>query len=65
MAEIELSVLAKQCLGEHVSTLERLRSDVQAWEKARNDSKNTVNWRFTTDDARVKLKRLYPSVLPG
>jgi hypothetical protein len=65
MAEIELSVLAKQCLAEHVPTLERLRSDIQTWEKVRNNSKNTVDWRFTTGDARIKLKRLYPSILPG
>ena len=65
MAEIELSVLAKQCLAEHVTSVDDLKVDVQSWTQQRNDHKNTVDWRFTTDDARVKLKRLYPSVLPG
>ena len=64
-AEIELSVLAKQCSAEHVDSVDTLEEDVQLWADERNDHKNTVNWRFTTDDARVKLKRLYPSVLPG
>ena len=65
MAEIELSVLAKQCLAEHVNSVETLGEDVRLWADERNDHKNTVNWRFTTADARIKLKRLYPSVLPG
>lgn len=65
MAEIELSVLAKQCLTEHVTSMADLETDIQVWVSGRNDRKNTVNWRFTTDDARVKLKKLYPSVLPG
>jgi hypothetical protein len=65
MAEIELSVLAKQCLAEHLTSIDNLKEEVQVWVEQRNDCKNTVNWRFTTDDARVKLKRLYPSVLPG
>ena len=65
MAEIELSVLAKQCLAEHVTSIATLETDTRAWTSRRNDHKNTVNWRFTTDDARIKLKRLYPSILPG
>lgn len=65
MAEIELSVLAKQCLVEHITSTDNLKKDLQAWTKQRNKRKNTVNWRFTTDDARIKLKKLYPSVLPG
>ena len=65
MAEIELSVLAKQCLTEHVPSTVELETDTRAWASGRNDHKNTVDWRFTTDDARVKLKKLYPSVLPG
>ncbi len=65
MAEIELSVLAKQCLADHVASVDTLKEDVQVWAGQRNNRKNTVDWRFTTDDARVKLKRLYPSVLPG
>jgi len=65
MAEIELSVLAKQCLADHVTSVDTIQEDVQLWAAQRNDRKNTVDWRFTTDDARVKLKRLYPSLLPG
>ena len=65
MAEIELSVLAKQCLAEHVTSVDILKKDTRHWTRQRNDHKNTVDWRFTTDDARTKLKRLYPSVLPG
>ena len=65
MAEIELSVLAKQCLADHVTSVDTLKEDIRLWTEQRNNCKNTVNWRFTTDDARVKLKRLYPSVLPG
>ena len=65
MAEIELSVLAKQCLAEHVTSVDTLKKDTRHWTRQRNDHKNTVDWRFTTDDARTKLKRLYPSVLPG
>lgn len=64
-AEIELSVLAKQCLADHVSSVHTLKENVHLWAEQRNDRGNTVSWRFTTDDARIKLKRLYPSVLPG
>lgn len=65
MAEIELSVLARQCLSEHVPSSDKLQKQVQAWAEQRNTAKNTVAWHFTTADARVKLKKLYPSVLPG
>lgn len=65
MAEVELSVLAKQCLADRVTSVDTLKHNVRLWAEQRNDRKNTVDWRFTTSDARVKLKRLYPSVLPG
>lgn len=61
MAEIELSVLSRQCLdrrGPDRATLER---DVAAWEAHRNASTGPIDWRFTAEDARIKLKRLYPS----
>ena len=64
MAEIELSVLARQCLDRHIPDVDMLTREVAAWEQARNDAKRTVNWRFTTADARVKLRKLYPTVLP-
>ncbi len=61
MAEIELSVLARQCLGRRLPDRETLAREVAAWEAARNASSTAVDWRFTTSDARIKLKRLYPS----
>ena len=61
MAEIELSVLGRQCLSRRIPDQPTLRHEVAAWQKARNESAATIDWRFTTDDARIKLKRLYPS----
>ena len=62
MAEIELSALARQCLSRRIGTQEELDREVQAWQRPRNEEAITVNWRFTTADARIKLKRLYPSL---
>ena len=64
MAEIELSALARQCLSRRIGTREELDREVQAWQRRRNEESITVNWRFTTADARIKLKRLYPSLEP-
>lgn len=64
MAEIELSILSRQCLDRRIADQESLRAEVAAWEAERNGSGNTVNWRFTTADARIKLKHLYPSIEP-
>jgi hypothetical protein len=62
MAEIEASVLRRQCLeGRRIAERDMLARELRAWEKRRNTGKATVNWRFTLDDARIKLKRLYPS----
>lgn len=61
MAEIELNVMIGQCLRRHIATLEEVRQELAAWEKSRNAMQAKVNWRFTTEDARVKLKRLYPT----
>jgi len=63
IAEIELSVLARQCLDRRIDSLETLSQEVAAWEADRTTSQRGVDWRFTTTDARVKLKRLYPSYL--
>jgi hypothetical protein len=60
MAEIELSVLARQCLGQRLPDLADLRREVAAWQVARNAAGQAIDWRFTTADARIKLKRLYP-----
>ena len=64
MAEIELSVLSSQCLDQRIPDLPCLEHEVAAWEADRNAAQATVNWRFTTADARIKLKRLYPSIEP-
>ena len=61
-AEIELSVLARQCLDRRIPDKETLVWEVVAWEEARNAQGNPVDWRFTTADARIKLKHLYPSI---
>jgi hypothetical protein len=63
MAEIELSVLDRQCLDRRIPNKSTLVTEVLAWEQSRNTHGTTVNWRFTTHDARIQLKRLYPSVL--
>ena len=60
MAEIELNVLIGQCLNRRIADIEVMRSEVKAWEAARNSLEARVNWQFTTEDARIKLKRLYP-----
>ena len=60
VAEIELSVLARQCLDRRIGTAEELRREVGAWEEERNERAVEIRWRFTTADARIKLKHLYP-----
>jgi hypothetical protein len=65
MAETELSVLSGQCLDRRIGEQEELRSEVRVWEDSRNNAKCRVDWQFTTADARVKLKRLYPSIQVG
>src|SRR5438874_11268898 len=62
VAEIELSVLARQCLDQRIETAGELRREVTAWEEPRNDRAAEVRWRFTTADARIKLRHLYPSL---
>ena len=65
MAEIELSILSRQCLDRRIPDLDTVTREVAAWEQARNANPRPVNWRFTTPDARIKLKRLYPSIQDG
>jgi DDE superfamily endonuclease len=62
MAEIELSVLSRQCLDRRIPDKLTLTQEIAAWEQARNAQGHAVDWRFTTQDARIKLKRLYPSI---
>jgi hypothetical protein len=61
MAEIELNVLIRQCLGGRMETLEQVETAVAAWQNHRNNRKAKINWQFTTENARVKLRRLYPT----
>ncbi len=62
MAEIEIGILNRQCLNRRLDRVEQLRTEVAAWEHDRNHRTVKVNWRFRTADARIKLKRLYPSI---
>ena len=62
MAEIELSVLSRQCLDRRIPDPDTLKQEIAAWEKHRNEELRTVDWQFTTNDSRTKLKRLYPSI---
>ena len=62
MAEIELSILSRQCLDRRIPDQETLRKEVKTWEDQRNNSNSTMEWRFKTEDARIKLKRLYPTL---
>lgn len=62
MAEIEFSHLSRQCLDRRIESKEILQQEVIAWMNARNQQKATMEWRFTVEDARIKLKRLYPLV---
>jgi hypothetical protein len=61
MAEIELNVLIRQCLGKRMGSLSQAQEAVTAWQALRNNRNAKVNWQFTTEDARVKLRRLYPT----
>ena len=61
-AEVELSVLTSQCLDRRIPDIETMRSEVLAWQNARNNKIAKIDWQFATADARIKLKRLYPSL---
>ena len=65
VAEIKLSVLSRQCLDRRIPDADTLTHEVAAWEQARNADPRSVNWRFITPDAPIKLKRLYPSIQDG
>lgn len=62
MAEIELNVLQSQCLSRRIDNIETVKKESAAWVKNKNSKKCSVNWQFSTIDARVKLKRLYPTI---
>jgi transposase len=63
MAEIELSVMSKQCLTKRIGSIKELRTQLRRWEKRRNNEEAKIGWRFTTDKARAKLERHYDAVL--
>lgn len=62
MAEIELSILSRQCLNRRIPDQATLKSEIDAWESQRNAVQSKMEWQFTTEDARVKLKKLYPTI---
>jgi hypothetical protein len=64
IAEIELRILSVQCLDRRIAEKETLIREVAAWEQRRNNSEAKVDWQFSVDNARIKLKRLYPQFLP-
>jgi hypothetical protein len=62
MAEIELSILVGQCLNRRIGTDKELSREIVAWERSRNRAASKIDWRFTTPDARIKLRKLYPTI---
>ena len=63
MAEIELNVLMGQCLNRRIDKMKIIAQEVNAWQRDRNNKNSTINWQFNTDKARIKLKRLYPTII--
>ena len=62
MAEIELSVLIRQCLNRRIDNLEEMQAEVAAWQDQRNNLDAKIDWQFRSENARIKLKRLYPTL---
>ena len=62
MAEIELSILSRQCMNDYFENIDELTDAIAAWEKSRNEKKTGIHWRFTTADARIKLRKQYPTI---
>jgi len=62
MAEIEFSVLSNQCLNRRIATIVSMRNEIIAWQNNRNNRQTPIQWQFTTDTARIKLKKLYPNL---
>jgi len=60
--EIELSALTRQCLNRRIGNIDTLNTELAAWQTATNTQRRQVDWQFTTDDARVKLRHLYPTI---
>ena len=62
MAEIELNVLASQCLKQRIDNRDTMAEKIAKWQSHRNNRNSTINWQFTTEKARIKLRRLYPTI---
>lgn len=62
MAEIELSILSRQCMNDYFENIDGLATAISAWEHTRNETKTGIHWQFATADARVKLRKLYPTI---
>ena len=62
MAEIELHVLNGQCLNRHISSITVVKEEAEAWQSNRNNKNSKIDWQFTNKEARVKIKKLYPSI---
>ena len=62
IAEIELSAFTRQCLNRRIPTIEKLRSEAESWYTSRNEKQKSVDWQLKTENARIKLKRLYPQI---
>ena len=62
MAEIEFHVLNGQCLNRHINSIKKIKEEVEAWKEIRNNKNSKINWQFTNKDARIKFKKLYPSI---
>lgn len=62
MAEIELNVLNRQCMSRHISSIEEMGREARAWQDERNGKESTIDWQFSKENARIKLKRLYPTI---
>ncbi|MDR1067784.1 MAG: IS630 family transposase, partial [Clostridiales Family XIII bacterium] len=62
IAEIEINIMTTQCLGRRIDDIEALRSELASWEMDRNMTPKKIDWQFSTDEARIKLKKLYPNI---
>lgn len=62
ICEIELSVLGRQCLNRRIENMEMMKSEVEQWQQDRNNRNASIDWQFTNEEARIKLKRLYPKI---
>ena len=62
IAEIELSILSRQCMDDYFESADELITGIAVWASSRNEKKTGINWQFTTDDARIKLRKLYPTI---